>query len=85
MDDLIGEIGKGFIRGIGYILAELFFGTVCYWVGWPVCRLATLGKYPASNQAVYLEGYGQRDSGFWCSAVGFLVIVIIGACWLAGF
>ena len=85
MDDLVGEIGKGFIRGIGYILAELFFGTVCYWVGWPVCRLATLGRYPASNQVVYLEEYGQRNSGFWCSAVGLLVIILFGAYWFAGF
>lgn len=77
MDDILGEIGKGFLRAMGYILADIFFGTICYWVGWPICKLITLGKYPSSTQVVYLEIYTDRDNGFWCSAVGFMAILII--------
>ncbi len=82
MDDLIGEIVKGFFRGIGYILAEIFFGTICYWIGWPLCKFITAGKYPSSKQVVYLEDYSGRN-GFWCSAIGFSVLVVIGL-YLAG-
>ena len=83
MDDLIGDIGKGFFRAIGYILAEIFFRTICYWVGWPVCKLVTLGCYPSSKQFVYLEDYNGNHYGFWCSAVG-LVVLIMAGCFCAG-
>jgi hypothetical protein len=77
MDDILGEIGKGFLRGLGYLLAEIFFGTICYWVGWPICKLLTLGKYPVSNQLVYLDTYTDRDNGFWCCTVGLVAILAI--------
>ena len=78
MDDLIGEIIKGFFRAIGYILAELFFGTICYWTGWPICKLVTFGKYPSSTQVVYLESYERSNQGFWCSSVGLIVLIVCG-------
>ncbi len=83
MDDLVEEVGKGFLRGIGYILAEILFGTICYWVGWPICKVVTLGKYPSSSQAVYLEEYRARNTGFWCSVVGLLTL-IFSALYLVG-
>tara|TARA_R110002074_G_scaffold40995_1_gene109173 strand:+ start:605 stop:865 length:261 start_codon:yes stop_codon:yes gene_type:complete len=85
MDDLLEYIGKGFFRGIGYILAEIFFGTICYWVGWPICKILTLGKYPSSSQTVYFEEYGTRNKGFWCSSVGLLVIIIVGLYFMGQF
>jgi len=78
MDDLIGEIGRGFLRGVGYILAEIFFGTICYWIGWPICKIVTLGRYPSSKQTVYLESYSGNNQGFWCSAVGLIVLIVVG-------
>ena len=33
MEGLVEEIAKGLLRGIGYIIAEILFGTLCYWVG----------------------------------------------------
>lgn len=78
MDDLISEIFKGFFRVIGYILAEIFFGTVCYWVGWPICKLVTLGKYPSSQQVVYLGGSNSNIQGFWCSSVGLVFLIVLG-------
>lgn len=78
MDDFVAEVGKGFFRAIGYILAEIFFGTICYWVGWPICKAVTLGKYPASKQIVYLESYNGDENGFWCGAVGLLVLIGLG-------
>ncbi len=83
MDSFVEEIAKGFLRGIGYILLEILFGTVCYWVGWPICKIVTLGKYPSSNQVVYLDDSQNRTNGFWCSGVGFLVI-LFAALYFAG-
>lgn len=78
MENIFGEIGRAFIRGIGYILAEIFYGTICYWVGWPICKLVTFGKYPQSKQVVYLDDYSGSNKGFWCSAVGLITIIIVG-------
>ena len=79
MDELGEEIGKGFLRGLGYLFAEIFYGTICYWVGWPICKIVSLGKYPSSNKVVYLDDYQNRNSGgFWCSGVGFLFILFVG-------
>lgn len=78
MESLIEEIAKGFVRGIGYILAELFFGAICYWVGWPICKVLTLGKYPTGSNVVYLDEGGPRNNNFWCSGVGLIALILIG-------
>jgi len=83
VDNLFEEVAKGFFKGIGYLLAEIFFGTVCYWIGWPICKVITLGKYPSPNHVVYLDDSADRQNDFWCAAVGLLVIIIIGL-YLAG-
>lgn len=86
MDGIIEDIARGFLRGIGYIIAEIFFGTICYWVGWPVCKILTLGKFPASNDVVYLDsGWGPRKNNFWCSAVGLLIIILVGLYFMGQF
>ncbi|MBE0363962.1 hypothetical protein PULV_a1492 [Pseudoalteromonas ulvae UL12] len=28
------------------VFIEFFINTVCYYIGWPICRIFTLGKYP---------------------------------------
>jgi hypothetical protein len=76
MDDFGSSIISGFFRAIGYILADIFYGTVCYWIGWPLCKLLSGGKYPKNRQYVY---YSEANtSGGWCSAVGLLILVAIG-------
>ena len=73
MEEILGEIGKGFFRGIGYILAEIFFWTICYWVGWPICKVLTLGSYPRKSNSMFLDEQGHN--GFWCAVVGLLTII----------
>lgn len=34
------------VRLLVEVIGELFFGTLCYWLGWPWVKLITLGKYP---------------------------------------
>lgn len=81
MEDILEAITKGFFRAIGYILAEIFYRTICYWIGWPVCKILTFGIYPKSKQVVYFED--DRPSTFWCSAVG-LIILIAALLYFAG-
>ncbi|MFL0805250.1 MAG: hypothetical protein K6L81_16170 [Agarilytica sp.] len=77
MDDFGELVGRGFFRFIGYVLAEIFFGTICYWLAWPICKIITFGNYPSSKQIVYLDDYSGSRDGFWCSAVGLLAIIAI--------
>ena len=69
------EIVNGFFRAIGYILAEVFFYTICYWIGWPVCKIFTLGNYPKSFQTDF--SYKRNQGRGLCSAVGLLTLVFV--------
>ncbi|MFQ3251265.1 hypothetical protein [Glaciecola sp.] len=83
MEDIVGEIGKGFFRAIGYLLAEVFFWFICYWTGWPVCKIITLGKYPKPKRA---DQWGQeQNSGLWCCLLGLAVWIVIGLYLLGAF
>ncbi len=77
MDDILGEIGKGFLRGLGYIIAEIFFKTLCFWIGWPFCKVLTFGKYPRPqrNSDYWAE---ERSSDVMCSLLGLTVLIVIG-------
>lgn len=75
MDDILNDVGKGIFRIFGFILAELFFGTVCYWIGFLICKVVTLGGYPMDNSFVFLELNDVYSEGFWCSVAGFITII----------
>lgn len=81
MDDIFTEIGKGFLRGVGYILADVIFNFVFYYIGWPICKIMTLGKYPQKPDYQHL--HTEHRQGLWCSFVGFLVVLFI-ALYFAG-
>jgi hypothetical protein len=81
MEDILGEIAKGFFRGLGYIIAEIFFWFVCYWIGWPICKLLTLGAYPKPQKNMYLGD--TTHSGVWCPIVG-LIVVLVTALYFLG-
>ena len=75
MEDILGEPGKGFLRAIGYLIAEIFYRTICYWVGWPICKLLTLGKYPKAKKSAFLED--RVNSSFWCCAIGLITLISV--------
>ena len=74
------EIGEVFfrvvLRGVGYVLVEVLWEIVCYYVGLPVIKLVTLGKYPDNNPTVVQESI--------TSIVGCLLLVL-GLMWFLGF
>ena len=65
MDGFVEEIGRGFFRVIGYILAEIFFRTVC------------LGKYPSASEVIYLNEHRSRADGVLCAVVGLLALIVL--------
>ncbi|TRX56831.1 hypothetical protein [Thalassomonas sp. M1454] len=74
MEDVFEGIGKGIGRAIGYILVDVLFNTVCYYIGWPICKLLTFGKYPQPVNYDYLHTLNRQ--GLWCSFVGFVVVIL---------
>ena len=75
MEDIVAEIGKGFLRGLGYLLIEVIFNFVFYYIGWPACKILSLGAYPKKLSRDQL--YTETRQGVLCSFVGFLVVAIL--------
>ena len=86
---IVGEVAKGLFMAAGYLIIELFFWTVCYWVGWPICKAVTFGGYPKQNNLRRSESENGRESegrnfggrssnqhsNAWCALVGLAVVV----------
>lgn len=68
MDEFLSAIGKALLRIIGQVFVEILFDFVCYWVGWPICKIMTLGEYPGSKRSA---------NDHWCSAVGLVTLAIL--------
>ena len=76
MDDIASEIGKGLLRAIGSIFIDLIFNFIFYYIGWPICKIVSLGSYPKKTPQDLL--HTSTRQGLACSFVGMLVVVIIG-------
>lgn len=74
MEDLFEYAIKPIFRVIWYFTYEIFFSTICYFIGWPVCKLLTWGRYPEQGAPIYFE-YRDDQSGWPCSLVGLFVII----------
>jgi len=83
MDDIADDLGKGFVRAIGWILAEVLFNFVFYWIGWPVCKTVTLGKYPQKPNYDYSHSYNRQ--GLWCGFTGMVIVILVATYLLGGF
>ncbi|MDX5407542.1 MAG: hypothetical protein LPK11_10970 [Chromatiaceae bacterium] len=75
MDSVLETFIRGFLRVLALLVVEIIFGKLCYVLGWPVCKLLSLGKYPAASQTV--SPASQQRQEYWCSFTG-LVILLIG-------
>lgn len=76
MEDIASEIGKGILRGLGHVLVEVLFNFVFYYIGWPICKILTLGTYP--KKQTDNRPHSETRQGFLCSAVGLFFVIIIG-------
>lgn len=63
------------LRMLGYLLAEIVFGTLFYWLGWPWVKLLSLGKYPQQRWCI-----GTRENTYVaCVGVGISVLALMAA------
>ncbi|MDC8832189.1 hypothetical protein [Alteromonas gilva] len=74
--EIVTETGKGVFRGVGYLIAEVFFWRLCYALGWPLCKILTLGRYPrrvVRERAIFRSE--NAHTGFTCAAIGLLALI----------
>lgn len=75
--DEIGEaLFRVVFRGVIYFVVEILWWIVCFYVGLPIVKIATLGRYPEETPSPSQE--------IITSAVGFLLL-LFGIMWLTGF
>lgn len=67
---MIEEAVGGIFRFVATIVFEFIFYTACYYIGWPICKVVTFGKYPSSVP-------GQKQSKWPVCLVGVLVVVAL--------
>lgn len=80
VDELVDGLGKpllriavGFLRALWFVAFELMFEFVGWWIGWPVCRLFSLGRFPEQRM-------GEQDQASWPVA---LTVEVVGLATLA--
>lgn len=78
IEEVVAQTGKSVFRGIGFVIAELFFWRLCFVIGWPVCKVLSLGKYPRKvkrERAIFRQE--KVHTGFTCAAVGLLILLAL--------
>jgi hypothetical protein len=77
MPEVLDHIGT-VLRWLWQGVVETFLSWVCWAVGWPVCRLLTLNRYPREK---FTDWSGEFTDGLGVQLVG--LAVILGVLWLA--
>ncbi|QTH62643.1 hypothetical protein J1N51_07580 [Psychrosphaera ytuae] len=80
MEDLADSFFKGIARAIGWLFVDLIFNFVFYYIGWPICKLVSFGKYPKPVNYDYL--HTENRQGLLCSFVGFFACLLLFIGWV---
>ena len=75
LDDIFEGFLIGIGRAIGYILVELLFEIVFYYVGYPFVKIITLGSYPKPRNRDNLLLETDTRQGQLTSVVGLLITI----------
>lgn len=81
MDSVLETFARGLFRVLALLVVEIIFGKLCYLLGWLVCKLVSLGKYPAAKETV--SPASQQRQEYWVSWTGLalLLVGIIAVVW----
>lgn len=86
MDDMVEHLGKGLLAFFRVIVAlawaaiEFAYEKLLWWLGWPVMRMLTLGKYPKEG---FFDGdYAPLLTQLFVGLAG-LALPILVVYWLA--
>ncbi len=84
MDELVEGLFRAALRTLGVIVRALVWMTweccfegIGWYAGWPVCRLASLGRLP--REGITEHEQASRLTGFIVSMVGLILLVGVGA------
>ena len=66
---LIGVV----IRGLIWVIWELCFWELGWYMGWPICRVVSLGYYP--KEKITDQNYINTFSGFIVSLIGLIALI----------
>ena len=82
MDDIVESIFKSVLRLFGYVARLLVwlilegFEEIAWYIGWPICRLLTFGRFP--KEFINQHKQATNLTNFLVSVVGFVSLVLIG-------
>ncbi|WP_460419129.1 hypothetical protein [Pseudomonas sp. microsymbiont 2] len=62
---------NGSIAVISELSVHFVFRALCYPLGWPVVKLATLGRYPSQG-----SWFAERVEAEWTAATGLIPLVL---------
>ncbi|WP_189656992.1 hypothetical protein [Pseudomonas sp. BW16M2] len=57
---------------ISELSVHVLFRSLCYPLGWPLVKLATLGRYPSRG-----AWYAERAESEWTAAIGLVVLLLL--------
>ncbi|MBB6519823.1 hypothetical protein [Pseudoteredinibacter isoporae] len=84
MADLIEFLFKDFLRLLGllarilvWLIYELFFETIAWYVGWPICQLLSLGRWP--KQGINDQENASQISQGLVSVIGLISLFVLAA------
>ena len=65
------------LRGAWWLIWELLFELVAWWVGWPLCRLLSLGRFPSAGWAHPDDDARWENLAVSLVGVGVLVLALL--------
>lgn len=64
------------VRGLVWFAYEIVFETLCWYIGWPICRVLTFGKFPKEGIADHQDASGVAQAIV--SMIGFVSLILLG-------
>jgi len=74
IEDIAESLFRGIRRFVVSVFLELIFEYLCYFIGWPIVKIFTLGKYPKGLKLDFWLIYS--NDSILTSCVGLVVLVL---------
>ena len=65
------------VRSLIWLIWELCFWEIGWYIGWPICRLASFGYYP--KEPINDQNYVNTLNGFIVSLIGLIALISVAA------
>ena len=77
MEELLFLALRTFAGIFLWITVDFLFYTLCYYIGWAVCKITTLGRFPsnAPHKAGLVKGFSDRNN--FVPTIGLLITIVM--------